>query len=142
MGLPVWRAVLDGCHFSFPGAVLSIDRMQHPSTPAAHRYPRYHSNLFRGQDAWDPHTHVLLPSQSPRPSLSEGESLWVTSGQVLSPCSSQARYDTRYALANSPPAPHLTIPLLARPSSQALSVPSWGPCSPYSSVLREARFQS
>nr|XP_023415852.1 cadherin EGF LAG seven-pass G-type receptor 3 isoform X2 [Cavia porcellus] len=54
-----------------PNIMLSIDRMQHPSTPAAHRYPRYHSNLFRGQDAWDPHTHVLLPSQSPRPSLSE-----------------------------------------------------------------------
>ncbi|XP_042638822.1 cadherin EGF LAG seven-pass G-type receptor 3 [Orycteropus afer afer] len=51
-----------------PNIMLSIDRMEHPSpTRGARRYPRYHSNLFRGQDAWDPHTHVLLPSQSPRP---------------------------------------------------------------------------
>uniref|UniRef100_A0A2I3H1V3 Cadherin EGF LAG seven-pass G-type receptor 3 n=1 Tax=Nomascus leucogenys TaxID=61853 RepID=A0A2I3H1V3_NOMLE len=55
-----------------PNIMLSIDRMEHPSSPrGARRYPRYHSNLFRGQDAWDPHTHVLLPSQSPRPSPSE-----------------------------------------------------------------------
>ncbi|ELK24999.1 Cadherin EGF LAG seven-pass G-type receptor 3 [Myotis davidii] len=41
--------------------------MEHPSpSRGTRRYPRYHSNLFRGQDAWDPHTHVLLPSQSPR----------------------------------------------------------------------------
>ncbi|XP_025311536.2 cadherin EGF LAG seven-pass G-type receptor 3 isoform X2 [Canis lupus baileyi] len=52
-----------------PNIMLSIDRMEHPSpTRGTRRYPRYHSNLFRGQDAWDPHTHVLLPSQSPRPS--------------------------------------------------------------------------
>ncbi|XP_060060672.1 cadherin EGF LAG seven-pass G-type receptor 3 isoform X2 [Erinaceus europaeus] len=50
-----------------PNIMLSIDRMEHPSpTRGTRRYPRYHSNLFRGQDAWDPHTHVLLPSQSPR----------------------------------------------------------------------------
>ncbi|KAM6169737.1 cadherin EGF LAG seven-pass G-type receptor 3 isoform 2-T2 [Rhynchocyon petersi] len=50
-----------------PNIMLSIDRMEHPSpTRGVRRYPRYHSNLFRGQDAWDPHTHVLLPSQSPR----------------------------------------------------------------------------
>ncbi|CAO2633507.1 Cadherin EGF LAG seven-pass G-type receptor 3 [Lemmus lemmus] len=55
-----------------PNIMLSIDRMEHPSSAqGAHRYPRYHSNLFRGQDAWDPHTHVLLPSQSPQPSPSE-----------------------------------------------------------------------
>ncbi|KFO18617.1 Cadherin EGF LAG seven-pass G-type receptor 3, partial [Fukomys damarensis] len=55
-----------------PNIMLSIDRMEHPSsTRVTHRYPRYHSNLFRGQDAWDPHTHVLLPSQSPWPSPSE-----------------------------------------------------------------------
>ncbi|XP_017658689.1 cadherin EGF LAG seven-pass G-type receptor 3 isoform X2 [Nannospalax galili] len=55
-----------------PNIMLSIDRMEHPgSTRGARRYPRYHSNLFRGQDAWDPHTHVLLPSQSPQPSPSE-----------------------------------------------------------------------
>nr|XP_039333568.1 cadherin EGF LAG seven-pass G-type receptor 3 isoform X2 [Saimiri boliviensis boliviensis] len=55
-----------------PNIMLSIDRMEHPSSPrGARRYPRYHSNLFRGQDAWDPHTHVLLPSQSPWPSPSE-----------------------------------------------------------------------
>ncbi|XP_052577356.1 cadherin EGF LAG seven-pass G-type receptor 3 isoform X3 [Peromyscus californicus insignis] len=55
-----------------PNIMLSIDRMEHPSSaPGARRYPRYHSNLFRGQDAWDPHTHVLLPSQSPQPSPSE-----------------------------------------------------------------------
>ncbi|XP_058144461.1 cadherin EGF LAG seven-pass G-type receptor 3 isoform X2 [Dasypus novemcinctus] len=55
-----------------PNIMLSIDRMEHPS-PArgSRRYPRYHSNLFRGQDAWDPHTHVLLPSQAPRPSPPE-----------------------------------------------------------------------
>ncbi|XP_075403418.1 cadherin EGF LAG seven-pass G-type receptor 3 [Tenrec ecaudatus] len=51
-----------------PNIMLSIDRMEHPSpTRGARRYPRYHSNLFRGQDAWDPHTHVLLPSQSTQP---------------------------------------------------------------------------
>ncbi|XP_047419247.1 cadherin EGF LAG seven-pass G-type receptor 3 isoform X3 [Sciurus carolinensis] len=55
-----------------PNIMLSIDRVEHPSsTHGAHRYPRYHSNLFRGQDAWDPHTHVLLPSQTPQPFLSE-----------------------------------------------------------------------
>ncbi|KAM4821571.1 cadherin EGF LAG seven-pass G-type receptor 3 isoform 3-T3 [Thomomys bottae] len=55
-----------------PNIMLSIDRMEHPSSArSSHRYPRYHSNLFRGQDAWDPHTHVLLPSQTPRPSPSE-----------------------------------------------------------------------
>ncbi|MEJ1285826.1 hypothetical protein NN561_016823 [Cricetulus griseus] len=55
-----------------PNIMLSIDRMEHPSSSqGARRYPRYHSNLFRGQDAWDPHTHVLLPSQSPQPSPSE-----------------------------------------------------------------------
>ncbi|XP_021113438.1 cadherin EGF LAG seven-pass G-type receptor 3 isoform X2 [Heterocephalus glaber] len=55
-----------------PNIMLSIDRMEHPSsTRVTRRYPRYHSNLFRGQDAWDPHTHVLLPSQSPWPSPSE-----------------------------------------------------------------------
>ncbi|XP_032989039.1 cadherin EGF LAG seven-pass G-type receptor 3 isoform X1 [Rhinolophus ferrumequinum] len=55
-----------------PNIMLSIDRMEHPSpTRGTRRYPRYHSNLFRGQDAWDPHTHVLLPSQSPRQSPPE-----------------------------------------------------------------------
>ncbi|XP_053752980.1 cadherin EGF LAG seven-pass G-type receptor 3 isoform X9 [Panthera pardus] len=55
-----------------PNIMLSIDRMEHPSpTRGTRRYPRYHSNLFRGQDAWDPHTHVLLPPQSPRPSPPE-----------------------------------------------------------------------
>ncbi|XP_036288227.1 cadherin EGF LAG seven-pass G-type receptor 3 isoform X1 [Pipistrellus kuhlii] len=50
-----------------PNIMLSIDRMEHPSpSRGTRRYPRYHSNLFRGQDAWDPHTHVLLPSQAPR----------------------------------------------------------------------------
>ncbi|XP_048650555.1 cadherin EGF LAG seven-pass G-type receptor 3 isoform X2 [Marmota marmota marmota] len=55
-----------------PNIMLSIDRLEHPSsTRGARRYPRYHSNLFRGQDAWDPHTHVLLPSQTPRSFPSE-----------------------------------------------------------------------
>ncbi|XP_006928794.4 cadherin EGF LAG seven-pass G-type receptor 3 isoform X9 [Felis catus] len=55
-----------------PNIMLSIDRMEHPSpTRGTRRYPRYHSNLFRGQDAWDPHTHVLLPPQSPWPSPPE-----------------------------------------------------------------------
>lgn len=69
------KEVLGRAYPSFSWAVLSIDRMEHPSsTQGARRYPRYHSNLFRGQDAWDPHTHVLLPSQSPQPSPSEGRS--------------------------------------------------------------------
>ncbi|XP_053785575.1 cadherin EGF LAG seven-pass G-type receptor 3 isoform X1 [Desmodus rotundus] len=55
-----------------PNIMLSIDRMEHPSlSRETRRYPRYHSNLFRGQDAWDPHTHVLLPSQAPRPAPHE-----------------------------------------------------------------------
>nr|XP_017451421.1 cadherin EGF LAG seven-pass G-type receptor 3 isoform X4 [Rattus norvegicus] len=77
-----------------PNIMLSIDRMEQPSSSqGAHRYPRYHSNLFRGQDAWDPHTHVLLPSQSPQPSPSE----------VL-PTSSNAENATASGVV-SPPAP-------------------------------------
>lgn len=84
--IPQHRAeILAGSHPSSSGAVLSIDRMEHPSpTRGTRRYPRYHSNLFRGQDAWDPHTHVLLPSQAPRPSPAEGEKSPL--GQVPFPC--------------------------------------------------------
>ncbi|XP_034514164.1 cadherin EGF LAG seven-pass G-type receptor 3 isoform X5 [Ailuropoda melanoleuca] len=78
-----------------PNIMLSIDRMEHPSpTRGTRRYPRYHSNLFRGQDAWDPHTHVLLPSQSPRPSPPE----------VLSTSSSSMENSTASSAA-PPPAP-------------------------------------
>ena len=77
--------ILAGSHPSSSGAVLSIDRMEHPSpTRGTRRYPRYHSNLFRGQDAWDPHTHVLLSSQAPRPSPAEGERSPL--GRVPFPC--------------------------------------------------------
>ncbi|XP_039766205.1 cadherin EGF LAG seven-pass G-type receptor 3 [Ornithorhynchus anatinus] len=44
-----------------PNIMLSIDRMEN-HTHGRRRYPRYHSSLFRGQAAWDPHTHVVLPS--------------------------------------------------------------------------------
>ncbi|KAK2529500.1 Celsr3 [Columba guinea] len=43
-----------------PNIMLSIDRMENRSH-IRRRYPRYHSSLFRGQPAWDPHTHVVLP---------------------------------------------------------------------------------
>nr|XP_030138682.3 cadherin EGF LAG seven-pass G-type receptor 3 isoform X2 [Taeniopygia guttata] len=43
-----------------PNIMLSIDRMENHSH-VRRRYPRYHSSLFRGQPAWDPHTHVVLP---------------------------------------------------------------------------------
>uniref|UniRef100_A0A8V1A2N8 Cadherin EGF LAG seven-pass G-type receptor 3 n=1 Tax=Gallus gallus TaxID=9031 RepID=A0A8V1A2N8_CHICK len=43
-----------------PNIMLSIDRMENHSH-IRRRYPRYHSSLFRGQPAWDPHTHVVLP---------------------------------------------------------------------------------
>nr|XP_009686574.1 PREDICTED: cadherin EGF LAG seven-pass G-type receptor 3 [Struthio camelus australis] len=43
-----------------PNIMLSIDRMENRSH-VRRRYPRYHSSLFRGQPAWDPHTHVVLP---------------------------------------------------------------------------------
>ncbi|XP_043741817.1 cadherin EGF LAG seven-pass G-type receptor 3 [Cervus elaphus] len=78
-----------------PNIMLSIDRMEHPSpTRGTRRYPRYHSNLFRGQDAWDPHTHVLLPSQAPRPSPAE----------VLSGSGSSMENATTSSVA-PPPAP-------------------------------------
>lgn len=68
---PAWEKSVSSF---FSSAVLSIDRMEHPNpTRGTRRYPRYHSNLFRGQDAWDPHTHVLLPPQSPQPYSSQGE---------------------------------------------------------------------
>ncbi|KAI4532450.1 hypothetical protein MG293_017715 [Ovis ammon polii] len=78
-----------------PNIMLSIDRMEHPSpTRGTRRYPRYHSNLFRGQDAWDPHTHVLLSSQAPRPSPAE----------VLYPSGSSMENATTSSVA-PPPAP-------------------------------------
>ncbi|XP_072797323.1 cadherin EGF LAG seven-pass G-type receptor 3 isoform X2 [Vicugna pacos] len=78
-----------------PNIMLSIDRMEHPSpTRGTRRYPRYHSNLFRGQDAWDPHTHVLLPSQAPRPSPAE----------VLSTSGSSTENSTTLSVA-PPPSP-------------------------------------
>uniref|UniRef100_A0A7N4PQZ0 Cadherin EGF LAG seven-pass G-type receptor 3 n=2 Tax=Sarcophilus harrisii TaxID=9305 RepID=A0A7N4PQZ0_SARHA len=51
-----------------PNIMLSIDRLETPvPNLGGHRYPRYHGSLFRGQDAWDPHTHVVLPPPVPRP---------------------------------------------------------------------------
>lgn len=115
---------------AFLPAVLSIDRMEHPSpTRGTRRYPRYHSNLFRGQDAWDPHTHVLLPSQAPRPSSPEGESPGVTPGSgpvslpiphpdsdtmlssyQLSPCQTPtSTSDPRLRPSRASPPPH-TLP--------------------------------
>ncbi|XP_029453376.1 LOW QUALITY PROTEIN: cadherin EGF LAG seven-pass G-type receptor 3 [Rhinatrema bivittatum] len=43
-----------------PNIILSIDRMENHTHSRRH-FPRYHSNLFRGQATWDPHTHVELP---------------------------------------------------------------------------------
>ncbi|XP_069499437.1 cadherin EGF LAG seven-pass G-type receptor 3 isoform X2 [Ambystoma mexicanum] len=43
-----------------PNIMLSIDRMEN-HTHTRRRFPRYHSYLFRGQSAWDPHTHIVLP---------------------------------------------------------------------------------
>uniref|UniRef100_A0A5F8GI98 Cadherin EGF LAG seven-pass G-type receptor 3 n=1 Tax=Monodelphis domestica TaxID=13616 RepID=A0A5F8GI98_MONDO len=58
-----------------PNIMLSIDRMESPvPSLGGHRYPRYHGSLFRGQDAWDPHTHVVLPSPVSRPPQPEGQS--------------------------------------------------------------------
>ncbi|XP_014647237.1 PREDICTED: cadherin EGF LAG seven-pass G-type receptor 3 isoform X4 [Ceratotherium simum simum] len=83
-----------------PNIMLSIDRMEHPSpTRGTRRYPRYHSNLFRGQDAWDPQTHVLLPSQAPRLSPPE----------VLSTSSSSMENSTTSSVA-PPLAPPETEP--------------------------------
>lgn len=85
-GLWVWAGRSLTASPSSSWAVLSIDRMEHPSpSRGTRRYPRYHSNLFRGQDAWDPHTHVLLPSQAPRLSPHDGECPGVTLGRALFP---------------------------------------------------------
>ncbi|XP_069062320.1 cadherin EGF LAG seven-pass G-type receptor 3 [Pleurodeles waltl] len=43
-----------------PNIMLTIDRMEN-HTHTRRRFPRYHSYLFRGQSAWDPHTHIVLP---------------------------------------------------------------------------------
>lgn len=106
--------------------MLSIDRMEHPSsTRGTRRYPRYHSNLFRGQDAWDPHTHVLLPSQTPQSFPSEGEKLWVIPDQVLFPYS--LKTDTMlpsccFSLCQTFPASDLlSVTLLGQPSTLHLA---------------------
>lgn len=57
--------------------VLSIDRMENRSH-IRRRYPRYHSSLFRGQPAWDPHTHVVLPLSVLSPPKAEGEHVSIT----------------------------------------------------------------
>uniref|UniRef100_H3BE22 Cadherin EGF LAG seven-pass G-type receptor 3 n=1 Tax=Latimeria chalumnae TaxID=7897 RepID=H3BE22_LATCH len=43
-----------------PNVMLSIDQVEN-HTHIRRRFPRYHSGLFRGQNLWDPHTHVVLP---------------------------------------------------------------------------------
>ncbi|XP_012575696.1 PREDICTED: cadherin EGF LAG seven-pass G-type receptor 3 isoform X1 [Condylura cristata] len=89
-----------------PNIMLSIDRMEHPNpTRGTRRYPRYHSNLFRGQDAWDPHTHVLLPSQYPQPFPPE----------VLSTSSSSTENSTFSSLApplEPEPEPGISVVIL------------------------------
>uniref|UniRef100_A0A803W489 Cadherin EGF LAG seven-pass G-type receptor 3 n=1 Tax=Ficedula albicollis TaxID=59894 RepID=A0A803W489_FICAL len=57
-----------------PNIMLSIDRMENRSH-VRRRYPRYHSSLFRGQPAWDPHTHVVLPLSVLSPPKAEGDSV-------------------------------------------------------------------
>lgn len=57
--------------------MLSIDRMENHSH-IRRRYPRYHSSLFRGQPAWDPHTHVVLPLSVLSPLKAEGEHVGIT----------------------------------------------------------------
>ena len=59
--------------------MLSIDRMENHSH-IRRRYPRYHSSLFRGQPAWDPHTHVVLPLSVLSPPKAEGEHVNITRG--------------------------------------------------------------
>ncbi|XP_075430641.1 cadherin EGF LAG seven-pass G-type receptor 3 isoform X2 [Ascaphus truei] len=44
-----------------PNIMLNIDRVEN-HIPARRHFPRYHSNMFRGQATWDPHTHVVLPA--------------------------------------------------------------------------------
>lgn len=39
---------------------MNLDRVDN-HTYVRRRFPRYHTALFRGQAAWDPHTHVILP---------------------------------------------------------------------------------
>uniref|UniRef100_A0A3P8VA40 Cadherin EGF LAG seven-pass G-type receptor 3 n=1 Tax=Cynoglossus semilaevis TaxID=244447 RepID=A0A3P8VA40_CYNSE len=43
-----------------PNIVMNLDRVDN-HTYVRRRFPRYHTALFRGQAAWDPHTHVILP---------------------------------------------------------------------------------
>lgn len=138
--------ILAGSHPSSSGAVLSIDRMEHPSpTRGTRRYPRYHSNLFRGQDAWDPHTHVLLSSQAPRPSPAEGERSPL--GRVPFPCPTPAQSGTSHGPPVTSPLAQ-TLPLTANDLSQAwiLGIQPQGPvssslapapCTPWFWTLRE-----
>lgn len=74
-GDPSHRAeILAGSHPSSSGAVLSIDRMEHPSpTRGPSVYPRYHSNLFLGARMPGTLTRMLLSSQAPRLPPAEGE---------------------------------------------------------------------
>lgn len=136
---------------AFLPAVLSIDRMEHPSpTRGTRRYPRYHSNLFRGQDAWDPHTHVLLPSQAPRPSSPEGESPGVTpgSGPVSLPIphpdsdTMLSSYQLSQALIFRVPSPgRPTCPSWA-PAPRTLSLPASAPSGKRFSCLMLGWVQS
>nr|XP_033782493.1 cadherin EGF LAG seven-pass G-type receptor 3 [Geotrypetes seraphini] len=43
-----------------PNIILSIDWMENHTHSRRH-FPRYQNSLFRGQDTWDPQTHVVLP---------------------------------------------------------------------------------
>ncbi|XP_063282292.1 cadherin EGF LAG seven-pass G-type receptor 3 isoform X2 [Pelobates fuscus] len=44
-----------------PNIMLNIERVDN-QIPARRHFPRYQSNLFRGQTLWDSHTHVVLPT--------------------------------------------------------------------------------
>ncbi|XP_053325600.1 cadherin EGF LAG seven-pass G-type receptor 3 [Spea bombifrons] len=43
-----------------PNIMLNIERVDN-HIPARRHFPRYQSNIFRGQVPWDPQTHVVLP---------------------------------------------------------------------------------
>ncbi|KAM9785655.1 LOW QUALITY PROTEIN: cadherin EGF LAG seven-pass G-type receptor 3 [Neosynchiropus ocellatus] len=43
-----------------PNIVMNLDRVEN-HTHVRRRFPRYHTTLFRGQTAWDPNTHVIMP---------------------------------------------------------------------------------
>uniref|UniRef100_A0A8C5N1A1 Cadherin EGF LAG seven-pass G-type receptor 3 n=1 Tax=Leptobrachium leishanense TaxID=445787 RepID=A0A8C5N1A1_9ANUR len=55
-----------------PNIMLNIERAD-SQVPARMHFPRYQSNLFRGQSLWDPHTHVELPASVTVPPKPEAQ---------------------------------------------------------------------